>query len=86
MHRFEQVLAAGPDLIVSVGTGSAFPYIAGPVVWAIENGIPSSEINPGGTPLSEHVRFRLRLRAAEALPALLDAAGFGLDSGRDAAG
>jgi NAD-dependent deacetylase len=86
VHRFEQVLKAGPDLIISVGTGSGFPYIAGPVVWAIENGIPTIEINPGGTPLSERVSFRFRLRAAEALPALLDAAGYSLDSGRDAAG
>lgn len=86
VHRFEQVLAAGPDMIVSVGTGSAFPYIAGPMLWAIEHGIPTIEINPGGTPLSDSVMFRFRLRAAEVLPALLDAGGFSLDSGRDARG
>lgn len=86
VHRFESVLAAGPDLILSVGTGSAFPYIAGPVQWAIEQGIPTIEINPGHTPLSEQVSIRLRLRAADALPAMLDAAGFSLDSGRDARG
>lgn len=85
MHRFEQVLEAGPDIVLSVGTGSAFPYIAGPVVWAIQAGIPTVEINPGHTPLSESVRFRFRLRAADVLPALLDAAGYSLDSGRDAA-
>ncbi|WP_374267514.1 NAD-dependent deacetylase [Zoogloea sp.] len=86
VHRFEQVMAAGPGLILSVGTGSSFPYIAGPMLWAIENGIPTIEINPGHTPISERVRHRFRLRAAEVLPALLDAAGFSLDSGRDAAG
>lgn len=86
VHRFESVLAAGPELVVSVGTGSAFPYIAGPVMWAIESGIPTIEINPGHTPLSERVDFRLCLRAAEVLPALLDAAGFSLDTGRDARG
>ena len=86
VHRLEQVLAAGPDLILSIGTGSAFPYIAGPVLWAIEQGIPTIEINPGRTPLSNSVSFRFRLRAAEALPALLDAAGYSLDSGRDARG
>ena len=84
VHRFETVLAAGPDLIFTVGTGSAFPYIAGPVLWALENGVPTIEINPGSTPVSERVDIRLRLRAAEALPAILDAAGFSLDSGRDA--
>lgn len=81
VHRFEQALDAGPDIVFSVGTGSAFPYISGPVVWAIESGIPTVEINPGHTPLSEHVSYRFRLRAAEVLPALLDAAGFGFGSG-----
>lgn len=86
VHRFEAVLAAGPDLVISVGTGSAFPYIAGPVLHAISAGVPTIEINPGETPLSRQVDIRLRLRAAEALPAMLDAAGYSLDSGRDASG
>jgi NAD-dependent deacetylase len=84
LQRFDAALAAGPDLIFSVGTGSAFPYIAEPVLWAIEQGIPTIEINPGHTPLSERVDIRLRLRAAEALPAILDSAGLGLDCGRPA--
>jgi len=50
----------------------------------LENGVPTIEINPGSTPVSERVDVRLRLRAAEALPAILDAAGYSLDSGRDA--
>ena len=79
VQRLEAALAAGPDLILSVGTGSAFPYIAGPVLWAIEQGIPTIEINPGATPLSTQVDVRLRLRAAEALPAMLDAAGIALE-------
>ena len=83
VHRFEQVLAAGPDMIFSVGTGSSFPYIAGPMLWAIEQGIPTIEINPGHTPISERMMFRFRLRAAEVLPALLDAAGYSLDRGTD---
>ncbi|MDD3352462.1 NAD-dependent deacylase [Zoogloea sp.] len=86
VHRYQTVLEAGPDLIVSVGTGSAFPYIAGPVVWAVDKGIPTIEINPGHTPLSEQVRVCLKMRAAEALPAMLDAAGYSLDCGRDARG
>lgn len=78
VQRYEAVLAAGPDLVISVGTGSAFPYIAGPVIWAAEAGIPTIEINPGHTPVSAHVEIQLPLRAAEALPALLEAAGLGL--------
>ena len=84
LHRFETVLAQRPDLVISVGTGSAFPYIAGPVLAAAGRGDPTIEINPGGTHLSELVTVRLRMRAAEALPAILDAAGYSLDSGRDA--
>lgn len=86
VHRFQTMLEAGPDLVFTVGTGSAFPYIAGPVLWALEQGVPTIEINPGHTPVSERVDIRLRLRAAEALPALLDAAGFSLDGGSDARG
>ena len=74
----------GPDLVISISTGSAFPYIAGPVLAAAGRGDPTIEINPGGTHLSELVTVRQRKRAAEALPAILDAAGYSLDSGRDA--
>jgi NAD-dependent deacetylase len=86
LHRFEAVLASEPDLVLSVGTGSAFPYIAGPVFAAAARGAGTIEINPGGTHLSDIVTVRLRMRAAEALPAILDAAGYSLDSGRDARG
>ena len=78
VQRYEEVLAEQPDLVISVGTGSAFPYIAGPVLWAAEAGIPTIEINPGHTSVSDQVEIQLPLRAAEALPALLDAAGLGL--------
>ena len=47
-----------------------FPYIAGPVLWAAEAGIPTIEINPGDTEVSDIVDVRLPLRAAEALPEL----------------
>ena len=48
------------------------------MLWAIEQGIPTIEINPGH-PDQRKVMFRFRLRAAEVLPALLDAAGYSLD-------
>ena len=53
---------------------------------AAARGAGTIEINPGGTHLSDIVTVRLRMRAAEALPAILDAAGYSLDSGRDARG
>ena len=68
--KLEHMLANGVDLVVSVGTSSAFPYIAGPVVWAADAGIPTVEINPGETPLSELVTCRLQMGAAEAFRAI----------------
>ncbi|HRD32942.1 MAG TPA: NAD-dependent deacylase [Rhodocyclaceae bacterium] len=62
----ESALARGVDLVVSVGTTSVFPYISGPVWWAIENGIPTLEINPGETELSRAVRYRLAMGAVAA--------------------
>ncbi|KAA3651947.1 MAG: NAD-dependent protein deacylase [Proteobacteria bacterium] len=65
--RLEHMLADGVDLVMSIGTSSAFPYIAGPVAWAAEAGVATVEINPGETPLSTRVRHRLRMGAAHAL-------------------
>jgi len=70
LARLEAVLADGVDLVVSIGTTSAFPYIAGPVWWAQQMGVPTVEINPGETEVSRLVDHRLRHRAAEALPGL----------------
>lgn len=70
MDRLEAVLLGGIDLVVSVGTTSVFPYIAGPVWWAQQQGIPSIEINPGDTEVSRLVTHRLRMGAADALTAL----------------
>ena len=65
--RLEAVLSHGVDLVVSIGTTSVFPYIAGPVRWASEAGIPTVEINPGETQVSHLVDHHLRMRAVEAL-------------------
>ena len=50
-----------PDVVLSVGTSSLFPYIQMPVV------------NPERTDLSDFVDFPLRGRAGEILPALVSA-------------
>ncbi|MBW7861823.1 MAG: NAD-dependent deacylase [Rhodocyclaceae bacterium] len=68
--RLEAVLSEGTDLVVSIGTTSVFPYIAGPVWWARQAGVPTIEINPGETEVSHLVTCRLRMRAAEAMPEL----------------
>ncbi|ATE61414.1 NAD-dependent deacylase [Thauera sinica] len=70
IERLEGILASGLDLVVSIGTTSVFPYIAGPVVWAYRNGVPSIEINPGETDVSPIVTHHLRTRAADAMPEL----------------
>lgn len=70
IERLESVLERGVDAVVSIGTTSVFPYIAGPVVWAWEVGVPTVEINPGDTEVSGIVDHRLRLGAAEAMTAL----------------
>ena len=63
-------LEKGFDVVFSIGTTSAFPYIARPVLEAKHNGKPTVEINPGVTLLSGEVDVRLPLRAVEACEAL----------------
>lgn len=55
------------DLVISIGTSSYFPYIIQPVYLAKQLGIPTVEINPGETELSDVVDVKLAMRAAEAL-------------------
>lgn len=70
LDRLAAVLRAGLDLVVSIGTTSVFPYIAGPVRWAQQQGIPSVEINPGDSEVSAVVTHRLKMGAADALTAI----------------
>ncbi|MBS1189482.1 MAG: NAD-dependent deacylase [Rhodocyclaceae bacterium] len=71
MERFLAEFDAGFDLVFSIGTSSVFPYIAQPVVWAAQAGIPTVEINPARTVLSDIVDYRLPLGAAAAMEALM---------------
>ena len=71
LERFYDELERGFDLVFSVGTTSVFPYIAQPVLWAARQGIPTVEINPGQTTVSDEVAYRLPLGAAKAMTALL---------------
>lgn len=72
MDRFLDAMAEGFDIVFSIGTSSAFPYIVQPVVWAAQSGIPTVEINPGETIVSSVVGHRLPMGAAAAMTALLD--------------
>jgi len=72
LERFYDEMEAGFDLVFSVGTTSVFPYIAQPVVWAARCGIPTVEINPGETTVSDYVAYKLPMGAAKALESLLE--------------
>jgi NAD-dependent deacetylase len=60
----------GFDLVFSVGTSSVFPYIAAPVLEARAAGIPTVEINPGRSEVSDVVDVRVAAGAAAVLDAL----------------
>lgn len=68
--ELQRELRRGFDLVISVGTTSAFPYIAQPVVLAAAIGATTVEINPGDTAVSELVTLRIRERAAPTFAAL----------------
>ena len=70
-------LERGFDLVFSVGTTSVFPYIAEPVWQASLAGLPTVEINPDRTEVSQAVDYRLETRAAEALTRIWEATGLG---------
>lgn len=71
LNRLYAVLDGGVDALVSIGTTSVFPYIAGPVIQAARTGVPTIEINPGSTEVSHLVQVRIRERAALVLPEIL---------------
>ncbi len=72
IERLYSEMERGFDMVFSVGTTSVFPYISEPVLAARRAGVPTVEINPGETDISELVDYRLRMGAAEALVALAD--------------
>jgi NAD-dependent deacetylase len=68
--RLVDELRQGFDVVVSVGTTSAFPYIAEPMLRAVRAGRPAIEINPGETYVSNIATHRIRVGAAEAFRAI----------------
>ena len=67
VERLYLQLEKGFDIVFSIGTTSVFPYIAGPVMEAIRLGIPTVEINPGETAVSQIVDYKLAAGAAVSL-------------------
>jgi NAD-dependent deacetylase len=70
LDRLYAAVDEGLDAVISIGTTSVFPYIAGPMVTAARLGLPTVEINPGESEISSLVRYRIRERAALAVPRL----------------
>jgi NAD-dependent deacetylase len=62
----DRELKTGFDAVFSIGTTSVFPYIAGPVVEAQRRGVPTIEINPSETAVSDIVDIKLPLGSAAA--------------------
>ncbi len=60
-------LDRGFDMIFSIGTTSVFPYIAQPVFDAKQRGVPTIEINPGRTEVSNFVDIKFTSGAADTL-------------------
>lgn len=70
VQRLRAELQRGFDLVFSVGTTSVFPYIIAPVLDAKQRGIPTVEINPSATGISDVVDIRIPGGAAEVLDAI----------------
>jgi NAD-dependent deacetylase len=73
VETLQRELEIGFDVVFSLGTTSVFPYIAAPVAIARRTGIPTIEINPGHSQVSDVVDIRLAARAAVAMEAILAA-------------
>lgn len=73
LAQLDAELKRGFDVVVSIGTSSAFPYIAEPVYRARMKSALTVEINPGDTAVSEIVEYRLRMRSVVAMARLRQA-------------
>jgi len=67
VEKLYRELERGFDLVFSIGTTSTFPYIVQPILLAKRQGIPTVEINPGHTSISDIVDYKLTAGAAESL-------------------
>lgn len=79
LQRFYEAEEEGFDMVFSIGTSSVFPYIVQPVLQALESGIPTVEINPQETAISDLVDYYLPLGAAQAMTGILARLGLDVD-------
>jgi NAD-dependent deacetylase len=76
IDRLYDELNTGFDMIFVIGTTAVFPYIAEPVLSAVRRRLPTVEINPSPTRLSDSVRYQLPVGAVEAMTAICGASGY----------
>jgi NAD-dependent deacetylase len=76
VEKLQAEMDAGFDMIFSIGTTSVFPYIKYPVEWGSRKGIPTVEINPSTTDISDIVDFKISAKAGETLLLLEERQGF----------
>lgn len=70
MEALSELSRQSHDLIFAIGTTAVFPYIREPIFRAQAADIPTVEINPTATSLSDCFRYCLRTGAAEAMERL----------------
>ena len=70
LAKLNAEMKRGFDMVFSVGTSSLFPYIAAPIFEAKDRGVPTVEINPGESDVSDEVDFKITAGAAESLDAI----------------
>lgn len=68
--QLQRILEEGFQMVFIVGTSGLFPYVVEPVIDAKRCNIPTVEINPGTTDLSNMVDYKITAGAAEALDAI----------------
>jgi NAD-dependent deacetylase len=62
--KLSRELQKGFDVVFSIGTTSVFPYIAQPVVAARYSNIPTIEINPTRTEVTDFAEIKIAEKAA----------------------
>lgn len=70
--RLQHELDEGFDIVFAIGVPTMFPYLARPVLLACEAGIPTVEIGPQSSEISEVVDFRFKATTDSVMGAVWD--------------
>ncbi len=70
--RLEQELEEGFDIVFAIGAPTMFPYLARPVLLARAAGIPTVEIGPQPSEISDIVDFRFKASTQSVMGAIWD--------------